>query len=124
MESLLHLHEQQTELWDISNPVYSKRDARQRALERLKDALGILLLVGFDIYFLIICVLFLWVVFLNLIFLVFYWEFQFYIYKTVNIIKSTLAFEKKQFHAYYVYKQTSNQGNLINSYNIKQHEIV
>ena len=51
MESLLHLHEQQTELWDISNPVYSKRDARQRALERLKDALGILLLVGFDIYF-------------------------------------------------------------------------
>ena len=28
MESLLHLYEQETELWDISNPNYSKKDAR------------------------------------------------------------------------------------------------
>jgi hypothetical protein len=26
--SLLHLYEQETELWDISNPNYSKKDAR------------------------------------------------------------------------------------------------
>jgi hypothetical protein len=29
MESLLHLHEQEIELWDISNPIYSKKDARK-----------------------------------------------------------------------------------------------
>jgi hypothetical protein len=33
MESLLHLHEQEIELWDISNPIYSKKDARQRVVE-------------------------------------------------------------------------------------------
>ena len=36
MESLLHLYEQEIALWDISNPIYSKKDARQRALERVK----------------------------------------------------------------------------------------
>jgi hypothetical protein len=36
-----HLYEQETELWDISNSIYSKKkDARQRALERLKECLG------------------------------------------------------------------------------------
>ena len=38
--SLLHLYEQEIELWDISNPIYSKKDARQRALERVKECLG------------------------------------------------------------------------------------
>jgi len=40
MENLLHLYEQESELWDISNPIYSKKDARQRTLERLKECLG------------------------------------------------------------------------------------
>ena len=31
MDSLLHLYEQETELWDISNPNYSQKDARQRS---------------------------------------------------------------------------------------------
>jgi hypothetical protein len=40
-----HLYEQETELWDISNSIYSKKDARQRALERLKECLGGLLYI-------------------------------------------------------------------------------
>jgi hypothetical protein len=40
MVNLLHLYEQEIELWDISNPIYSKKDARQRALERVKECLG------------------------------------------------------------------------------------
>ena len=36
MEDLLHYYENEVELWDISNSNYSKKDARQRALERIK----------------------------------------------------------------------------------------
>ena len=39
MEDLLHHYENEVELWDISNSNYSKKDARQRALERIKEAL-------------------------------------------------------------------------------------
>jgi hypothetical protein len=39
MEDLLHHSENEVELWDISNSNYSKKDARQRALERIKEAL-------------------------------------------------------------------------------------
>ena len=39
MEDLLHHYENEVELWDISNSDYSKKDARQRALERIKEAL-------------------------------------------------------------------------------------
>jgi hypothetical protein len=31
MESLLHLHEQEIELWDISNPIYSKKGCKTRS---------------------------------------------------------------------------------------------
>jgi hypothetical protein len=39
MEDLLHHYENEVKLWDISNSNYSKKDARQRALERIKEAL-------------------------------------------------------------------------------------
>jgi hypothetical protein len=39
MEDLLHHYENEVELWDISNSNYSKKDTRQRALERIKEAL-------------------------------------------------------------------------------------
>ena len=39
MEDLLHHYENEVELWDISNSNYSKKDARQRALERIKEVL-------------------------------------------------------------------------------------
>jgi hypothetical protein len=37
MEDLLHHYENEVKLWDISNSNYSKKDARQRALERIKE---------------------------------------------------------------------------------------
>ena len=39
MEDILHHYENEVELWDISNSDYSKKDARQSALERIKEAL-------------------------------------------------------------------------------------
>jgi hypothetical protein len=39
MEDLLHYYENEVKLWDISNSNYSKKDTRQRALERIKEAL-------------------------------------------------------------------------------------
>jgi len=45
--SLLHLYEQEAELWDISNPHYSKKMQDNELWRAYNNALGILLLVGF-----------------------------------------------------------------------------
>ena len=56
MEDLLHHYENEVELWDISSSNYSKKDARQRALERIKEALDTILLRC--IYVLVIIILY------------------------------------------------------------------
>jgi len=64
MEDILHHYENEVELWDISNSDYSKKDARQSALERIKEALD----NNFTGTILVRCICVLGIIFFNFVF--------------------------------------------------------